>query len=650
MKRLLVLWLLGLTSFAAAGGIITTGPGVTLRCSTDGQVMQWSVSSATWVCSAAAAITGAGTTNTVAKFTSPTAIGNSHITDTTSLVDAAYGSSGVGTPVSTTTLETESNSASGTALTIAGITNAYKAIFFANPTGVADGGILYDDNASGFARGLEFRTGGNVNRLTIDSTGAAIFAGSATIGASSTAGTTTEVLRSGSLSGVLGYSTDVVMQIDAANPHNAYVDFTAAGTKGLIFSDASAPDDGYVLYNAARQLVLQAGGTATETIASGAVTISGIASTNALTVNSGSNADAVFVSNGQTAQTLDRNNVDSRITGSFNTTSGTLQPAAFGAVVTSTRSSGANSLINTGFYATVSGGQSNYAFYGAAGDVFESGNVTITPPASTVGLAVNGTTNTNGANFSNTTTGQTTAISNVSSTITGSFNTTSAQLQPAAINASITSTRSAGANSLTNTAFLASASGGQANYAFYGSAGDFFVAGNGTFGGEVIAATAASGNTALKTTGISTDYSAYFQRGTASGLTPVSGSGVVMDNATGATGYVAIDGTGTKGFVFGNASTALDGYTRYDATSRQLDLGAANGDQLSMDTNGVFARNAKNAATITLSTGTGTATVRSGAKCVCTDTTANASVKCAVATTTLTATGTGSDVIAYLCF
>jgi hypothetical protein len=94
-------------------------------------------------------------------------IGTATSLDTNSLLHVNSGSSGAGTSAAGSAIVIER---SGSAyLTVKSPAATDKGILFANPTSVVDGGIVYDN--SGLARGMQFRTGGNTNRLQIDSTG-----------------------------------------------------------------------------------------------------------------------------------------------------------------------------------------------------------------------------------------------------------------------------------------------------------------------------------------------------------------------------------------------------------------------------------------------------------------------------------------------
>lgn len=109
-----------------------------------------------------------------------------------------------------------------------------------------------------------------------------------------------------------------------------------------------------------------------------------------------------------------------------------------------------------------------------------SGGVTMTAPVGAGG-------GTGGFKITNTNTGQTANGSNIASYNTGSYDCTAAGRVAAAIDVEVTATRSTGANSLTNMAIYAEASGGQANYAFYGGAGTLYNAGDAQIGGALSA-------------------------------------------------------------------------------------------------------------------------------------------------------------------
>lgn len=82
------------------------------------------------------------------------------------------GASGAVASSTASTLTLES-SGLGNYISILGGSSHDKGILFNNPTAIADGAILYDSpSAPSMTRGLQFRTGGNVTNMSIDSTGA----------------------------------------------------------------------------------------------------------------------------------------------------------------------------------------------------------------------------------------------------------------------------------------------------------------------------------------------------------------------------------------------------------------------------------------------------------------------------------------------
>jgi hypothetical protein len=75
--------------------------------------------------------------------------------------------------------------------------------------------------------------------------------------------------------------------------------------------------------------------------------------------------------------------------------------------------------------------------------------------------------------------------------VDGTFDTTAGALMAYAFGGSITTSRSAGANNLTNIGIFGSASGAQINYSFYGAAGTLYNAGAAQFDGNVTLGNAA---------------------------------------------------------------------------------------------------------------------------------------------------------------
>jgi hypothetical protein len=156
-------------------------------------------------------------------------------------------------------------------------------------------------------------------------------------------------------------------------------------------------------------------------------------------------------------------------TATIDTTAGTLTNSAFFASNTGTRSAGANSLINVGYFADVSGGQQNIAIRTDNGSNYfntTSGQTAIglASGSSITGnfhVAAGGVT----TRFASTVVARASALSAYQMATTGTFDTTAGALNDVGLDVAVTTTRSAGANSLTNTAVQFTASGAQVNVA-----------------------------------------------------------------------------------------------------------------------------------------------------------------------------------------
>lgn len=164
--------------------------------------------------------------------------------------------------------------------------------------------------------------------------------------------------------------------------------------------------------------------------------------------------------------------VDALTNGTMDTTAIGKNNFAVRGTATMTRSAGANNVVNIGVYGTASGGQDNRAFQSDDGNNYFnnlSGNTGIGVPVSAsisqklrVDVASGGT----GILSLNNKAGQTNDSQSLALLQnTGTYDTTAAGLTAFGLNVLITATRSAGANGLTNTACLLSASGGQSNRA-----------------------------------------------------------------------------------------------------------------------------------------------------------------------------------------
>lgn len=110
----------------------------------------------------------------------------------------------------------------------------------------------------------------------------------------------------------------------------------------------------------------------------GATTINGPAGAYALTVVPGTGGGVRINSAPVAYASGDIYGSYATMAGTFNTTAGAVFSVGYLSSVTSTRSSGANSLFNAAFYAISSGGQGNYNFYGAsASTVYNAGDLQI---------------------------------------------------------------------------------------------------------------------------------------------------------------------------------------------------------------------------------------------------------------------------------
>lgn len=173
--------------------------------------------------------------------------------------------------------------------------------------------------------------------------------------------------------------------------------------------------------------------------------------------------------------------------GTFNTTSGALETRAFAASISASRSSGANNLTNVAGIFDSTGAQVNIALQTANGSNYFNANSGNSGFGYTSGATLNGKVSsaTSGTAFyaesagsisyngTSTMSGRTTSLTSaLLQRLTGTFDTTSGNLTATGISVLTDSTRSAGANNLTNVGMLASASGAQINIALQTDAGD----------------------------------------------------------------------------------------------------------------------------------------------------------------------------------
>jgi hypothetical protein len=158
--------------------------------------------------------------------------------------------------------------------------------------------------------------------------------------------------------------------------------------------------------------------------------------------------------------------------GTFDTTAGVATNRSLVITTTSTRSAGANNLTNTAAFLSASGAQINRALDASAGDVLlnsASGNTTIGAGSTTIS-----TLNFTGREsvWSSAPSASTSGTTFLNLGRAGTFDTTSGVLTSRGLLSGVTSTRSAGANALTNTAAEFSASGAQTNIAIQTTVGN----------------------------------------------------------------------------------------------------------------------------------------------------------------------------------
>lgn len=149
-----------------------------------------------------------------------------------------------------------------------------------------------------------------------------------------------------------------------------------------------------------------------------------------------------------------------------------------------------------------------------------------------------------------------------------SINTTAGPSQALAVYGGCSATKSAGTNPLTCYAFLASATGGDNQYAFYGSSGNFYDAGAGQFGGALTVGGLISANAGItvasgQPVSLSTNVGAFaMPNGGGSSLiigstgTIAGSSGIIQAQNTGATRFVETD-------MIGNTTTNASAIPRF---------------------------------------------------------------------------------------
>lgn len=380
-------------------------------------------------------------------------------TNTLDMLLDSSGRLGIGTVPETNSKLHVKNAAGGTAavagsllslensaalyMTFKGPAATDKGVLFSNPSGAADGGILYDTPTN--ARGLVFRTGGNLDRVTVDSSGNVVMKanaavnGNATLGdtsgdahvlngtvnANGTAGSNGQLLAvvtglpqwasSSAVGLVAGSGTqDIVPKWAASGTSLVNSTIKDTGTEVQISPSTSlirlnynggSSANGVGIYDGSTNQVgfLSSGGNATFksdlSIASDVNgTINGAHTFKGRITHTQGRSDAGYAYN-LTATAIGPNTgggggIKSEAGGLFDTTVGGLFNEGVSGAAIGTRNAGANNLTNIGGRFSASGGQVNYAIKSDSGDVVlndVSGTTTIKGATTlTSSLAVNG--------------------------------------------------------------------------------------------------------------------------------------------------------------------------------------------------------------------------------------------------------------------
>lgn len=380
-----------------------------------------------------------------------------------SLNDNATGSLQVGTDVGSTT----------------GTDNGFQ---------IQTAGSVYINTKTATGGSTVFRTGSGTSSgytntwLTVDGSGD-VAIGASTANSHTINGVTKVTIGS---SGVSAYTTDVVLQIETLSTHNAYINFTATGAKGIIASNASSSADGYVLYDqTSRSWTVAAAGTIYWTFGAAVATFAapltigsgGLYSSTNFTSNSFASANGGAFVNSNTAQTATNFAFRGLQSGTYNTTAGTLSATAVEGVATSTRSSGSNALTNIGVHGYATGAQTNYAI------MTDGGVVALATDGSAT--TIGGSVTVSGAAVMSNTLNVSTELYSHSN---GTFDTTAGNVNNFANYFEANATRSSGSNSLINFAGFFDANNAQTNYAIYTAHGDVqlnVTSGSTTVGGSL---------------------------------------------------------------------------------------------------------------------------------------------------------------------
>lgn len=253
---------------------------------------------------------------------------------------------------------------------------------------------------------------------------------------------------------------DYVYSSLASSSGNQGLNIAAAGNGKILFQSGH----GGFTNAGTGGIELDAGGSSTTSVWS--VTGAGVETLNGTaTINGTANTTPLSVNNSSTGQTAAFNGAYVNLTGSMNTTAGAITDTAVAGSNTMTRSAGANNLTNVGLYGNASGAQINVALRTDNGDVQLnnlSGVTTVTGYGSSPGAL----------QVSDAATATAGDVKVLSSTKTGSLNSTAATRNAYALYASSTATRSSGANDVINYGIYATASGAQQNYSIFTDAGD----------------------------------------------------------------------------------------------------------------------------------------------------------------------------------
>lgn len=276
----------------------------------------------------------------------------------------------------------------------------------------------------------------------------------------------------------------------ANNLTNICGEFTATGAQSNI---ALQTIDGNVRLNtvSGTTTVGFTSSTALALVVNGTSTITSSSNTNSALaiVHTGANNSAVTSTYSPTNSTVNNLAAFSMgAAGTYDTTAGSLNAYGLNLSAAGSRSAGAFNFNNIALICGAANGQTNTAIRTTTGDNqlnFTSGNCNIGTSGGTAKLYVQQTSLTQNATTVVFTpvASTTNALIGISAIANGTFDTTAGALITYGSASVISSARSAGANSLTNVAHYASASGAQNNIAFQSNLGaNYFNTGGDSFG------------------------------------------------------------------------------------------------------------------------------------------------------------------------